>query len=264
MVVLLIVTVPAAALGTPTQQQFQIYRSPNLGISIQYPSDWQLIEESKDKLNFVKQKGFVTVDLNTENLDPSDTTLSEYANTRVTELRTQRPNFQLIDYETIIISNDKQAQKVIYSFTREEDAKTNKVMRIWTVNEGKLYTLAYIAESSLYDRYLPMFQQMVDSFRIDTTRDRTTQVQSSDKSSSDNGARPSPPSNGTGLTININIAHDPIVRGNEQTITVTVSDSDSGNKVSGASINGYIKYVTTHKETLIRKHSLGRLIKTEY
>ena len=29
-----------------------------------------------------------------------------------------------------------------------------------------------------------------------------------------------------------------------------MSDSDSGNKVSGASINGYIKYVTTHKETL--------------
>jgi hypothetical protein len=48
------------------QQQLQIYRSPNLGISIQYPLDWQLIEELKDKLNFIKQKGFVTVDLNTE------------------------------------------------------------------------------------------------------------------------------------------------------------------------------------------------------
>ena len=192
MVALLIVTIPAAALGTPTQQQFQIYRSPNLGISIQYPSDWQLIEESKDKLNFVKQKGFVTVDLNTENLDPSDTTLSGYANTRVTELRTQRPDFQLIDYETIIISNDKQAQKVIYSFTREEDGKTNKVMRIWTGNEGKLYTLAYIAESSQYDQFLPTFQKMVDSFHIDTTRDSVKQVQSSDKINGDNGARPPP------------------------------------------------------------------------
>ena len=59
-----------------------------------------------------------------------------------------------------------QAQKVVYTFEREEDGKTNKVMRIWTINEGKLYTLAYIAESNQYDRYLPAFQRMVDSFRL--------------------------------------------------------------------------------------------------
>jgi hypothetical protein len=39
-------------------------------------------------------------------------------------------------------------------------------MRIWSINEGKLFTLAYIAESSQYDRYLPTFQRMVDSFSI--------------------------------------------------------------------------------------------------
>jgi hypothetical protein len=126
------------------QQQFQIYHNPNLGISIQYPLDWQLIEESKDKLNFIKQKGFVTVDLNTEDLNPSDTTLSEYANKRVNELRTQRPDFQLVSNDPVAISNNKPAQKVVYTFEREEDGKTNKVMRIWSVNEGKLYTLAYI------------------------------------------------------------------------------------------------------------------------
>ena len=36
-----------------------------------------------------------------------------YANTIVTELQTQRPDFQLIDYEPITISNDKPAQKVM-------------------------------------------------------------------------------------------------------------------------------------------------------
>ena len=76
-------------------------------------------------------------------------------------------------------------------------------MRIWSINEDKLYTLAYIAESSQYDQYLPAFQKMVDSFHIDTTIDRTTQ--SSDRSNRDNGARPAP--NGKGLTTNINIAH---------------------------------------------------------
>ena len=125
-------------------------------------------------------------------------------------------------------------------------------MRIWSINEDKLYTLAYIAESSQYDRYLPIFQKMVDSFNIgigDTSTSRsTTQVQSTEDS--DERQSPSNPGSGTDLTIDINIAKNPIVRGNEQTITMTVSDSDSGNKVSVASINGYVKYVTTHRETI--------------
>ena len=175
-----------SALGQ-AQQQFQIYQNPTLGVSIQYPSDWELLEESNDKLRFIKQEGFVTADLNVEDIDQPDPSLSEYANTRVNELRTQRPEFQLVSNEPVTISN-KPAQKVVYTFEREEDGKTNKVMRIWSINEDKLYTLAYIAESGQYDRYLPTFQKMVDSFRIGESGSgrSTTQVQSSDGSREDN------------------------------------------------------------------------------
>ena len=182
MVALLVVMVPAAALGTP-QQQFQNYQSPTLGVSIQYPSDWKLLEESNDKLRFVKQEGFVTADVNVEEIDQSDATLPEYANTRVNELRTQRPDFQLLSFEPTMISNDIPAQKVVYTFDREEDGKTNKVMRIWSINEGKIYTLAYIAESSQYDRYLPAFQKMVDSFDIDAGGSSTAQEGDNERSS---------------------------------------------------------------------------------
>jgi hypothetical protein len=101
-----------------------------LGVSIQYPSDWKLLEESNDKLRFIKQEGFVTADLNVEEIDQSDATLPKYANTRVNELRIQRPDFQLLSFEPTMISNDIPAQKVVYTFDREEDGKTNKVMRI--------------------------------------------------------------------------------------------------------------------------------------
>jgi hypothetical protein len=168
-----------------TQQQFQNYQSPTLGVSIQYPSDWELLEESNDKLRFIKQEGFVTADLNVEEIDQSDMTLREYTNTRVNELRTQRPSFQLLSSEPTMISNNIPAQKVVYTFEREEDGNTNKVMRIWSINEDKLYTLAYIADSSQYDRYLPAFQRMVDSFSIDAG-DSSTEVQSNDRSREDN------------------------------------------------------------------------------
>jgi hypothetical protein len=172
----------------PQQQSFLTFNNPNLGVTIQYPSDWELQKESNDKLRFIKQEGFVTADLNVEDLDRSQSNPSEYANTRINELRTQRPEFQLISTEPITLSN-KPAQKVVYTFEREEDGKTNKVMRIWSTNEDKLYTLAYIAESGQYDRYLPMFQSMVDSFDIgtgSTTPGSTTQIQTSDGSREDN------------------------------------------------------------------------------
>jgi hypothetical protein len=88
--------------------------------------------------------------------------LSEYASTRVNELQAQRPGFQLISNEPTTISN-KPAQKVVYTFEREEDGKTNKVMRIWTINDGKLYTIAYIAAINMISIYLHFREWLIRS-----------------------------------------------------------------------------------------------------
>jgi hypothetical protein len=66
----------------------------------------------------------------------------------------------------------------------------------------------------------------------------------------------SPPGDGGGgngrlhdLTISITIAKNPITRGSIQTITVTVSDAESNEKIQGAQVNGKVQYVTAHTET---------------
>ena len=150
-----------------TQQQIKgdspRYENPNLGISVQHPSDWLLVGESDDKLNFLK--GDVAVEIDVDDLDPSDTTLSDYANKRVDELREDRDDFQLIEFEPATISNGQPAQKTVYSFAGE-DGKVTNVIRVWSVYQGKLYSIAYIADSNQYDQYLPIAQQMIDSFEI--------------------------------------------------------------------------------------------------
>jgi hypothetical protein len=51
--------------------------------------------------------------------------------------------------------------------------------------------------------------------------------------------------------IAIGIAKDPIVRGNIQTITVTVADSKKPSiKIAGVNVNGEVIYVTGHPEPL--------------
>jgi hypothetical protein len=146
-----------------TQGEFPRYENPNLGISIQHPSDWLLVGESDDKLNFLKDD--VAVEIDVDDLDPSDTTLSDYANERVDDLREDRDDFELIEFEPFTISNGQPAQKAVYSFTGE-DGEVINVIRVWSVYQGKLYGVAYIADSNQYDQYLPIAQQMIDSFEI--------------------------------------------------------------------------------------------------
>src|SRR5829696_5291765 len=150
-----------------TQQQIQgefpRYENPNLGISVQHPPDWLLVGESDDKLNFLKDA--VAVEIDVDDLDPSDTTLSDYANERVDDLREDRDDFELIEFEPVTISEGQPAQKVVYSFTGEDGEVVN-VIRVWSVYQAKLYSIAYIADSNQYDQYLPIAQQMIDSFEI--------------------------------------------------------------------------------------------------
>jgi hypothetical protein len=150
-----------------TQQQIQgefpRYENPTLGISVQHPSDWLLVGESDDKLNFLKDG--VAVEIDVDELDPSDTTLSDYSNERVDDLREDRNDFELIEFEPVTISDGQPAQKVVYSFTGEDGEVVN-VIRVWGIYQAKLYSIAYIADSNQYDQYLPIAQQMIDSFEI--------------------------------------------------------------------------------------------------
>jgi hypothetical protein len=145
------------------QGQFPRYENPTLGISVQHPSDWLLVGESDDKLNFLKDG--VAVEIDVDDLDPSDTTLSDYSNERVEDLREDRNDFELIEFEPVTISEGQPAQKAVYSFTGEDGEVVN-VIRVWSVYQAKLYSIAYIAESNQYDQYLPIAQQMIDSFEI--------------------------------------------------------------------------------------------------
>jgi len=55
------------------------------------------------------------------------------------------------------------------------------------------------------------------------------------------------------LSLSIHVIHDPIVRGNKQTIQFDVSTKNPSKKIEGASIEGAVSYVTTHKESMSGK-----------
>jgi hypothetical protein len=44
--------------------------------------------------------------------------------------------------------------------------KKSAFMKIWTVKDGKVYSITYNTDSSQYSQYLPIVEKMASSFQI--------------------------------------------------------------------------------------------------
>ena len=64
--------------------------------------------------------------------------------------------------------------RVEYSGTSLVDGCNMKGSDFWTVMNGKLYSITYLAVEPLYSTYLPAVQQMINSFEIIASGDTTT------------------------------------------------------------------------------------------
>src|SRR5688572_22650923 len=144
-----------------TQQQIQgefpRYENPNLGISVQHPSDWQIEEKGANNVNLYIQKGIVYVTINSDDLDSSSSRattalnaqLSEYVSSQISERIEDKEDFALIESGPVTISGDRIAHRALYTFVKGEDeinpGEINKVLRIWTIIGDKVYNIAYVA-----------------------------------------------------------------------------------------------------------------------
>jgi PsbP-like protein len=177
----------ATASNTAQTTDFPPYENPNLGIRIQYPVGWN-IEEGNGKVNFIQQKDIVSLETNVNN--NIDSSLSEYVNTKLRELREQRQNFNLIESIPTTISGNFPAHKLVYTFLKEDGPRAgeiNKVLRIWSIKDNKLYTIAYVSEADRFSDHLPEIEKTIDSFRINAvTQPASTRLSGSNNDNRNN------------------------------------------------------------------------------
>lgn len=168
----------AQPLETTTREEkveFLTYENPVAGISLEYPSDWTLVERGiGDDPTFVV--GFVSPPqgaddqfaesfaINMETL-PEDVTLQEYTEIFNQTVRTIFPDAEIIMSSEDITLSGEPAQSATYTATLE-DGTSGQITQVWTVTGGKAYVLTYRAESDEYQTFTEIVDRMMGSFRI--------------------------------------------------------------------------------------------------
>jgi eukaryotic-like serine/threonine-protein kinase len=167
-----------------TSSKFLVYDNNTLGIKISYPSGWtpSLQNESSSFmfLEFLQNMtgsplhqhtplaSFVSLSI-TNTSDTKIQTMDSLTKQNLNLANHSLPNFQLIESNKSTFGNNP-AYRIVYTFvdpsTISPSTSQFKSMNIWTIKGHNVYTLSYSQPTSEYDRYIPIIQQMVDSFEV--------------------------------------------------------------------------------------------------
>lgn len=159
-----------------TSSPFLTYENPTYRIRIQYPSDWEKLEFSQRNIVVIfrsqpenaSDTKLENLLIQVGNLPSQNIPLDEVVRANINNLKQSLIDFELIELNATTLSGNNPAHKVVYTNREGEDEL--KTMQVVSIKEDKIYLITYTAEASRYDRYLPIIQKMIDSFRIGDSR----------------------------------------------------------------------------------------------
>ena len=146
------------------------YENPNYNIEIQYPSSWvkDLNVSSPDVVTFypsaVKSNASLTVTVDDVS-DEKGIPLAQYASDAADAIKKKTQDFILFGSTTNNTLAGLPAYKSIYSYAGDNNTKVQG-MEIGAIKGDKVYIFTYEAGPNEYDKYLPIIQQLIESFQI--------------------------------------------------------------------------------------------------
>jgi serine/threonine-protein kinase len=155
--------------------EFLSYENNDFGFSIQYPSDWKKEEETTSKssnvnvaVSFVKQNGSqinseADFYIRTEEFLGRNVTLEEFA--QIQKAYTSSLLAVSSFNETKTIVGNRPAWQLEYEF--KGIGGTNRLgINSLIINDDMGYSIVFTTDKKSYDKYFPLAQKMVNSFKI--------------------------------------------------------------------------------------------------
>ena len=155
------------------EQQFLTYENPELGISIQYPSNWEKLVNLDNFVTFTAPPETDTriypaaLGLKVQELSSSQNnipSLQEITKVQMSDLKKSNPDLKVLESTSTTIAG-KPAHKIVFSATDNKEVE-RKAMQVWTVIGNKAVLITYKAEPDKFASYLPTIERMIDSFKV--------------------------------------------------------------------------------------------------
>lgn len=163
---------------TVEQTESFIYDNPNLGFTLEYPSDWSKEESltfvSPPPTSSLPSKDTSNGTISATNLTPesiavttevliSNITLEKYSESAIGLLESQFPNFTLLNsFETTL--SGYPAHQIEYTFSPERLELKN--LQIWAIVDNIVYAVTYGGTIEEFDSSLPVFDNLIQSFQV--------------------------------------------------------------------------------------------------
>jgi PsbP-like protein len=148
------------------------YESPPYEIRTQYPDGWEIIIQNTSNsllsLRFNSPQENDT-DFFRENVRleiitvPNNTALSNFTGAALASYLESFPDIELTELSSTNLTNTAiPAYKLVGSRTQDGQ----DFMQIVAIKEDKLYSILYTSERTRYSTYLPIIEEMVNSFEV--------------------------------------------------------------------------------------------------
>ena len=141
------------------------YSNPNLGFTLEYPSNWT----KQENLVFVSPPGGIgnqapeLITIDTEVLPTLDFSLDTYTNLSLRQAQESLQDFKLLNSSSTTLAG-LPAHMIVFSFTESQNT-TLQNLATWTIKDGMVYKVTYIATPEEFHSSLPALQSVLDTFR---------------------------------------------------------------------------------------------------
>jgi eukaryotic-like serine/threonine-protein kinase len=158
---------------TKSTTNFLPYVNSTYGIKLQYPFSWDKEENGTkqdtetDVVTFYPPAANSNASLDISIDDISDEKgigLAQYASSGVSDLKQSLTNFKSLGLATNSVLAGLPAYKSIYTYVDQNTIF--KDMEIGAIKGDKIYILTYEAGINEYDKYLPIIQELINSFQV--------------------------------------------------------------------------------------------------
>jgi protein-disulfide isomerase len=167
-------TVPSSDIANSQQQQpnFVTYENSDSGIKIDYPADWNKIENSVTDIEFHPPPEAATAQSNTSikltvtPLQSNTVTMNSIVDETLKDKSKNLENFLLLESSPILNpkakAQDTPTHKLIYSYIGPDNSNIIQ-LDYGTINNDKLYLLSFTADTKKFYDYVQVADRMMAS-----------------------------------------------------------------------------------------------------